>query len=204
KSPRNSTTSMAGLASLAMSQTKDELLGYLNIGTETYTMMAKEADRFYQWLITDKYHFKENCRRKPPYDWGDINEKSKDEAMKLISKSGDAQTSYYWNLVGPSPDECPNWIARWFLYHKFRYRDGRNRNPPSNGDSGKGPSQHSSHHQHPASASFSTSSVYYDTQTHGSMTSGGLSPLTYASLSPRSADRKIEKYREVSNFRYWR
>ncbi|TVY51463.1 hypothetical protein LCER1_G006770 [Lachnellula cervina] len=162
---------MAGLAPLAMSQTKDELLGYLNMGTETYTMMAKEADRYYQWLITDKYHFKENCRRKPPYDWSDINEKSKDEAMKLISKSGDTQTSYYWNLAGPSPDECPNWIARWFLYHKFRYRDGRNRNLPSNGDSGKGPSQHSSHHQHSASASSSASSAYYGTQTHGSMTS---------------------------------
>ncbi|TVY15839.1 hypothetical protein LARI1_G005768 [Lachnellula arida] len=177
---------MASLAPLAMSQTKDELLGYLDMGTETYTMMA------------------ENCRRKPPYDWSDINEKSKDEAMKLISKSGDAQTSYYWYLAGPSPDECPNWIAKWFLYHKFRYRDGRNRNPPSNGDSGKGPFQHSSHHQHSASASSSASSAYYDIQTHDSMTSGGLSPLTSASLSPRSADRKIEKYREVSHCRYWR
>ncbi|TVY47751.1 hypothetical protein LOCC1_G002735 [Lachnellula occidentalis] len=199
---------MAGLAPLAMSQTKDELLGHLNMGTETYIMMAvsylafarspslsaiinldvkdhkcllmtlpfqKEADRYYQWLTTDKYHLKENCKRKPPYDWSDINEKSKDEAMKLIAESGNAQTSYYWNLAGPSPDECPNWIARWFLYHKFRYRDGRNRNMPSNGDSGKSPSQHSSHqrphHQHSASASSSTSSAYYDTQAYGSMTS---------------------------------
>ncbi|TVY27206.1 hypothetical protein LHYA1_G004665 [Lachnellula hyalina] len=153
---------MARLAPLAMSQTKDELLGHLNMGTKTYTMMAtsipveiinlnvnghnclltalpiqKEADKYYKWLTTDKHHLKENCKRIPPYDWSDINEKSKDEAMKLIAKSGDAQTSYYWNLAGSSPDECPNWIARWFLYHKFRYRDGRNRNLPSNGDSGK-------------------------------------------------------------------
>lgn len=40
--------------------------------------------------------------------------------------SGDDETSYYWNLSLVS-DQSENWIAKWFLYHKFRYRDGRNR-----------------------------------------------------------------------------
>lgn len=53
--------------------------------------------------------------------------------MELIARSGDAHTSYYWNLAVPTND-CPNWIARWFLYHKFRYRDGRNRNPVKSED----------------------------------------------------------------------
>lgn len=47
--------------------------------------------------------------------------------MQLISENGDEYTAYYWNLASPTTD-CPNWIAKWFLYHKFRYRDGRNRN----------------------------------------------------------------------------
>lgn len=47
--------------------------------------------------------------------------------MELIVQNGTDQTAYYWSLARPTPD-CPNWIARWFLYHKFRYRDGRNRN----------------------------------------------------------------------------
>ncbi|KAI9648257.1 hypothetical protein NHQ30_002889 [Ciborinia camelliae] len=119
--------SSPNLGPLAMSQTKDDLVKHLNISAETYTMMAKETDTVYRWLISEKCHLKKNCKGKPPYDWSDIVERSKDEAMKLIVENGTDQTAYYWSLAKPTPD-CPNWIARWFLYHKFRYRDGRNRN----------------------------------------------------------------------------
>ncbi|TGO67464.1 hypothetical protein BOTNAR_0041g00010 [Botryotinia narcissicola] len=111
------------LGPLAMSQTKDDLVKHLNISAETYTLMAKETDVVYRWLISEKCHLKKNCKGKPPYDWSDIVEISKDEAMKLIVQNGTDQTAYYWNLAKPTVD-CPNWIARWFLYHKFRYRDG--------------------------------------------------------------------------------
>lgn len=93
----------------------------------------KEADGVYKWLTADKTHLKKNCKRKPPYDWSDIQEKAKDDAMGHIARIGNEYTSYYWNLATPTPD-CPNWIARWFLYHKFRYRDGRNRNPDKEED----------------------------------------------------------------------
>ena len=33
---------------------------------------------------------------------------------------------YYWNLAVASHNR-PNWIAKWFRYHKCRYCDGRNR-----------------------------------------------------------------------------
>ncbi len=46
--------------------------------------------------------------------------------MAHLSQTGDQYTQYYWNLAA-STAEAPNWIAKWFLYHKFRYRDGRNR-----------------------------------------------------------------------------
>ncbi|KAK6613356.1 hypothetical protein H4I95_01700 [Botrytis cinerea] len=115
------------LGPLAMSQTKDDLVKHLNISAETYSLMAKETDTVYRWLISEKCHLKQNCKGQPPYDWSDIVERSKDEAMKLIVQNGTDQTAYYWNLARPTVD-CPNWIARWFLYHKFRYRDGRNRN----------------------------------------------------------------------------
>ncbi|TEY85217.1 hypothetical protein BOTCAL_0015g00040 [Botryotinia calthae] len=115
------------LGPLAMSQTKDDLVKHLNISAETYSLMAKETDTVYRWLISEKCHLKQNCKGQPPYDWSDIVERSKDEAMKLIVQNGTDQTTYYWNLAKPTLG-CPNWIARWFLYHKFRYRDGRNRN----------------------------------------------------------------------------
>ncbi|KAH8819940.1 hypothetical protein F5884DRAFT_661813 [Xylogone sp. PMI_703] len=117
---------MSGIAPLAMSQTKDELVNHLNLHPETYALMAKEAEAAYKWLTKGETHLKKNCKRKPPYDWNDIAEKSKDEAIIRIAQGGNEYTSYYWNLATPTPD-CPNWIARWFLYHKFRYRDGRNK-----------------------------------------------------------------------------
>lgn len=88
----------------------------------------KQVDRVYKDLTSNKSNLKKNCKRKPPYDWSDIVEKAKDRAMEEINRGGDSITSYYWGLAVPTED-CPNWIARWFLYHKFRYRDGRNRNP---------------------------------------------------------------------------
>ncbi|TVY81614.1 hypothetical protein LSUE1_G005258, partial [Lachnellula suecica] len=182
---RGSIFSMAGLAPLAMSQTKDDLLRHLSMAPETYTMMAKEADRYYKWLTQEKRHLKGNCKGKPPYDWSDIAEKSKEEAMKLIAQSGDTHTSYYWNL-GNSSGGSPNWIAKWFLYHKFRYRDGRNRNQPTKGNNEKGSHHHSSRHsghKHSSGDSYyepsSSSSPYYSS---GSTGSGELSLITLSLL----------------------
>jgi hypothetical protein len=53
-----------------------------------------------------------------------------------LRQSGNPQTQCVWSLAAPTPD-CLNWIARWFLYHKFRYRDGRNRNPAKSSGTGK-------------------------------------------------------------------
>lgn len=114
---------------LGMSQTKEELLKQLNMRSETYSLMSKETDRIYKWLTSDTVHLKKNCTRDPPYDWNDITEKSKYEAMLILSHSGDDHTSSFWERADESNSEgCPNWIAKWFLYHKFRYRDRRNRN----------------------------------------------------------------------------
>lgn len=69
---------------------------------------------------------KKNSKHEAPYDWSDITEKAKDDAMLRLARSGNVYTSCYWVLAAPK-DGCPNWIARWFLYHVFRYRDGRNK-----------------------------------------------------------------------------
>ncbi|EPE32233.1 hypothetical protein GLAREA_07366 [Glarea lozoyensis ATCC 20868] len=170
---------MPGLVpALVMSNTKDDLLKTLNMAPETYAMMAKEADQVYRWLTQERYHLKDNCSRKPPYDWSDIRDRSKDEAYIRIAQSGDAHTSYYWNLAEPTED-CPNWIARWFLYHKFRYRDGRNRNP-ARADEGRSSgskrertkevkrSSHSSSSSRPSTYQETPKSSYYGTAAESS------------------------------------
>ncbi|KAH9217137.1 hypothetical protein DL95DRAFT_295787 [Leptodontidium sp. 2 PMI_412] len=117
---------MVGVAPIAMSQTKEDLLKHLNLPAETYALMAKETDVIYNWLISHKSHLKENGKRKAPYDWSDVQERAKDDAMAMIAQGGDQFTEYFWGL-GVAEDNNPNWVAKWFLYHKFRYRDGRNR-----------------------------------------------------------------------------
>ena len=62
----------------------------------------------------------------PPYDWNDMTEKSKDDALTQLAENGCPQAAPYWHLAKGS-ESYLNWIAKWFLYHKFRYRDGRNK-----------------------------------------------------------------------------
>ncbi|TAQ84454.1 hypothetical protein B7494_g7221 [Chlorociboria aeruginascens] len=164
---------MSTLAPLAMSQKKEDLLRHLNMSPETYALMAKETDLVYKELTSNKRHLKKNCKRKAPYDWSDIVEKSKDEAMATIARSAQSEhTAYYWDLAGPSTDDCPNWIARWFLYHKFRYRDGRNRTVCSEGcthaHSAGGAKYH--HHRHHDKRDGETKGYdsYYNTQVSNS------------------------------------
>ena len=113
----------------------------LNCNYANSFCMQKETDVVYKWLTSERSHLKDNCKRKPPFDWSDIKEGWKDEAYKRIAQSGNPHTEWYWALAAPTND-CSNWIARWFLYHKFRYRDGRNRNPTKSSGSGK------HHHSH--------------------------------------------------------
>lgn len=147
---------MIPLTPLPMSHSKDELLRHLKMSGYIYSKMAvsrtkpslpkiitlapvsptgsidreiwqKETDRIYRWLTANRQHLKKNCNKnEPPYDWSDLLEKSKDNAMQTLASSSDLDTSEYWRLASPTV-ECPNWIARWFLYHTFRNRDTRNR-----------------------------------------------------------------------------
>jgi len=120
------TINMPHLPPLTISQTKVELMRYLHLSPSTYALMAKETARVHSWLISENSHLKDQCTRMPPYDWNDFKEQWKDEAANRIACGGDQCTNYYWSLASQQ-DNCPNWIARWFLYHKFRHSDGRNR-----------------------------------------------------------------------------
>ncbi len=93
--------------------------------------------------------------------------------MEAIAKGGDEYTNWYWQRAAPS-DDCPNWIARWFLYHKFRYRDGRNRTHVKGSEDRKHhDSKQSKHHKskgHQSNEYASQDDVYQD----GSRTAGVL------------------------------
>lgn len=88
--------------------------------------------------------------------------------MQIISENGDEYTAYYWSLASPTSD-CPNWIAKWFLYHKFRYRDGRNRNAVKDRDEAArhAPNQHGQHH-------LGSTDYAYSTANHGAYQEGSM------------------------------
>ncbi|PVH70997.1 hypothetical protein DL98DRAFT_597334 [Cadophora sp. DSE1049] len=167
-------STLAASAPLFMSQTKEKLLKYLDLPPDTYALMAKETDRVYSWLISEKSHLRDNGKRTPPHAWSDFKEQWKDDAMKRIARGGDQYTSYYWNLASQQ-DGCPNLVARWFLYHKFRCRDGRNRTHQKPHDKHGGSSKtkyKSTGHEDPD---------HYDDNPEGSVNAG---PSTHRYISP--------------------
>jgi hypothetical protein len=62
-------------------------------------------------------------RKDPPYAWKDVTEEAKHDAMAQLSYTQNQETEPYWNMglnVTESKDDCPNWVARWLLYHQFQ------------------------------------------------------------------------------------
>ena len=88
-------------------------------------------------MTSNPASFKPKSNQTPPYDWSDITELAKQTAAMQLANSTDARTAPYWQM-GATYSNDNNWIAVWFLYHKFRYRDGRNRAK----DSKKGTTTH--------------------------------------------------------------
>lgn len=189
-----------------MSQTKEELLRHLRMDNEIYSLMANEADHIYTWLTSHSSHFKPTSKQQPPYDWSDITEQAKFDAAIQLSRSPDARTAPYWAL-GNNPMTENNWIAIWFIYHKFRYRDGRNRSRDSKNGSkkskgnpkkGQPPSLQQNSSSSGSSSSYSAqNSVYYTSPNYS--TFGSNSSLGYYASS-EDYDRKQDSKRVVDVF----
>lgn len=111
-------------------------------------------------------------------------EKSKDDAMVQLARNGSAETAPYWQMAEES-DTCPNWIAKWFLYHKFRYRDGRNKSKHSSGHKAHKPSNHQG------------SSSSFNSQRHSSAYNKSSSDTSAQDTQPTDYDNQKESYYPV-------
>jgi hypothetical protein len=59
--------------------------------------------------------------KKPtPYSWPDISDKAIYECIIKICSKGSVETQPFWDKGFAEQGECPNWIARWFLYRRFK------------------------------------------------------------------------------------
>jgi hypothetical protein len=59
--------------------------------------------------------------KKPtPYSWPDISDKAIYECVINICSKGSEETQPFWDKGFAEQGESPNWIARWFLYRRFK------------------------------------------------------------------------------------
>jgi hypothetical protein len=58
-----------------------------------------------------------------PYKWDEISETAKHREILTLANTAGPDTRYYYDLgrYTTSVNE-ENWVARWYLWHSFRYR----------------------------------------------------------------------------------
>jgi len=112
---------------LTRSETKGKLLKHLQMDEETYALLAKEADVIYKQLVGNPKNLKPSrANVKPPYDWNDICERSRHEAVHKLAEGTNRVTAYWWQVGSRKlrENDLP-WLPVFILYKTFRHRDGR-------------------------------------------------------------------------------
>ncbi|KAK7178468.1 hypothetical protein PSPO01_15487 [Paraphaeosphaeria sporulosa] len=61
-----------------------------------------------------------------PYKWDDLQETARHKETMNIARTASAYTRPYYQMGQWMSAVEENWVAEWFLWHSFRYRDNRN------------------------------------------------------------------------------
>lgn len=61
-----------------------------------------------------------------PYKWDDLQETAKHRETMNIVRAASAYTVRYYEAGRWMAAVEENWVAEWFLWHSFRFRDNRN------------------------------------------------------------------------------
>lgn len=77
---------------------------------------------------------KGDARVQQPYRWDQLSETAKHQEILYIANVSSAYTRPYFDKGRYSTHvNEENWVARWFLWHSFRYRDNRDNKAQANG-----------------------------------------------------------------------
>lgn len=71
-----------------------------------------------------KQSMKEGARA--PYKWDDLSETARHREILNIVRMASVYTWPYYQVGRWTTAEEENWVAEWFLWHSFRFRDNRN------------------------------------------------------------------------------
>jgi len=118
------------LGPLAQSADKSVLMKRLGLNDRTHRLLLDEAERARDVMSVHQHNLTDQSRADPavvpPYKWDEISETAKHNQILLIVAGAQPQTRPYYQ-VGRYMTKVAeeNWVARWYLWHAFRYRDNR-------------------------------------------------------------------------------
>ncbi|KAF2678308.1 hypothetical protein K458DRAFT_348798 [Lentithecium fluviatile CBS 122367] len=130
---------------LAMSASKTDVLTRLGLsgshGEGIYKLMLEEAakgrDRLSYNPANLTNHSKADPMVQPPYKWDELNETARhNEVLNIAAQAGSYTRTYFQLGRYTTPVAEENWVAQWFLWHCFRYRDNRPRAAAAAGERG--------------------------------------------------------------------
>lgn len=117
-------------APLAQSADKSVLFARLGLNQQIHRLLLDDAECARDRLsinpgnLTDQSKADPNVR--PPYKWDEISETAKHREVLTLVYNPTPETAPYY-AVGRYMTNVneENWVARWYLWHSFRYRDNR-------------------------------------------------------------------------------
>lgn len=115
---------------LAQSADKQVLFARLGLNEQIHKLLLQEAQRARDSLSRNPNNLTDQSRANPstrtPYKWDEISETAKHREILKLVELAPAHTKYYY-AIGRYQTNVneENWVARWYLWHSFRYRDNR-------------------------------------------------------------------------------
>ncbi|KAK1917404.1 hypothetical protein P3342_000117 [Pyrenophora teres f. teres] len=132
------------LPPISQSADKSTICTRLGINDRVHKLLLKEAEAARDALSRNPYSLTEQSRTDPsvaePYRWDEISETAKHSHVLMVVRSASDETRKCYEL-GRYQTQVneENWVARWYLWHSFRYRDNRPRDRvPNTGSAPRG------------------------------------------------------------------
>ncbi|CBY00389.1 predicted protein [Plenodomus lingam JN3] len=111
---------------LAQSADKSVLMSRLGLSDRTHRLLLV-TERARDVMSAQPHNLTEQSRANPnvvpPYKWDELSETAKHNQILLTVANASSQTRPYY-LEGRYMTNVAeeNWVARWYLWHAFRYR----------------------------------------------------------------------------------
>ncbi|KAF1845276.1 uncharacterized protein K460DRAFT_405540 [Cucurbitaria berberidis CBS 394.84] len=134
------------LGPLAQSADKQVLFARLGLNEQIHKLLLLEAQVARDTLSRNPLYLTDQSKADPnvatPYKWDEISETAKHLEILTVVNNARQETRPYYHLGRYMTNvNEENWVARWYLWHSFRYRDNRPRSTANNGSEGYGGGQ---------------------------------------------------------------